>query len=148
MRHRLVSGIEQALGWQDPAALGARFAVGTLPAPARCARLLTPQRLLDTVTRRSLAPPLVRCVREGTELAAREYLTEITTRRGQVLPMVDPRGLGRVRAQGCTLVVDGLNRWDPTMEVACRALQWWAQETCQVNVYLTGAVRFTQLRSA
>lgn len=137
MRHTLVTGIEQALGWAGPSALGGEFAVGSLHDPGLGTRLLTPQHLLDTVMRRSLAPPQVRCVRDGAEIASREYLSEITTRRGQVLPMVDPAGLGRVLADGATLVVDGLNRWDPTLEIACRALQWWAHETCQVNVYLT-----------
>lgn len=137
MRHTLVTGIEQALGWSGPSALGGEFAVGSLHDPSLGTRLLTPQHLLDTVMRRSLAPPQVRCVRDGAEIASREYLSEITTRRGQVLPMVDPAGLGRVLADGATLVVDGLNRWDPTMEIACRALQWWAHETCQVNIYLT-----------
>ncbi|PRW61806.1 JmjC domain-containing protein [Actinopolyspora mortivallis] len=137
MQHRLVSGIEQALDWQGPTMLGREFAVGSLPDPSLGTRLLTPQHLLDTVMRRSLAPPQVRCVRDGAEIPSREYLSEITTRRGQVLPMVDPVGLGRVLAEGATLVVDGLNRWEPTMEIACRALQWWAHENCQVNIYLT-----------
>ncbi|MFC7344509.1 JmjC domain-containing protein [Saccharopolyspora griseoalba] len=137
MQHRLVDGIEQALGWQGPGMLGQQFAVGSLPDPRVGPRLLRPQHLLDVVMRRSLAPPQVRCVRDGAEIPAREYLSEVTTRRGQVLPMIDPARLGRVLAEGATLVVDGLNRWDPTMEVACRALQWWADELCQVNIYLT-----------
>lgn len=137
MQHRLVHGIEQALGWQGPTGLGGGFAVGSLPEADLGSRLLTPQHLLDLVMRRSLAPPQVRCVRDGAEVPTREYLSEVTTRRGQVLPMIDPVGLGRVLADGATLVVDGLNRWDPTMEIACRALQWWAHETCQVNIYLT-----------
>lgn len=137
MQHRLVTGIERALDWHGAGELGREFAVGTLADTRLGPRLLTPQRLLDVVMRRSLAPPQVRCVRDGAEVPSREYLSDVTTRRGQVLPMVDPAGLGRVLADGATLVVDGLNRWDPTMEITCRALQWWAHETCQVNIYLT-----------
>ncbi|MGH3620375.1 MAG: JmjC domain-containing protein [Sciscionella sp.] len=33
--------------------------------------------------------------------------------------------------------MDQSNAYDPTMEVACRALQWWSRETVQVNIYLT-----------
>nr|CTQ88673.1 myc induced nuclear antigen [Kibdelosporangium sp. MJ126-NF4] len=35
------------------------------------------------------------------------------------------------------MVLDSLDSFDPTMEIACRALQWWARELVQVNVYLT-----------
>nr|WP_256790296.1 cupin domain-containing protein [Frankia sp. AvcI1] len=34
-------------------------------------------------------------------------------------------------------MLDALNQFDPTMEIACRALQWWSHELVQVNVYLT-----------
>lgn len=137
MEHQLVRGIEHALNWSGPEHLGRELAVGRLPDPSLGPRLLDPQRLLDVVMRRSLTPPLVRCVRDGTNLAQGSYLTEVTTRRGQVMPMVDPDGLAQVLAEGATFVTDGLNRWDPTLEVACRALQWWTHETCQVNTYLT-----------
>ena len=137
MQHQLVRGIEQALSWSGPHKLGTELAVGRLPDPELGPRLLTPQRLLDTVLRRSLRSPLVRCVRDGQNVPESAFITEMSTRRGQVLPMVDPDGLAQVLAEGATCVVDGLNRWDPVMEVSCRALQWWAHETCQVNVYLT-----------
>lgn len=137
MKHRLVHGIEQALGWSGPEQLGQDMAVGTLPDPALGPRLLTPHRLLDTVLRRSLSPPLVRCVRDGANLPEAAYLTEVTTRRGQVVPMVSPEGLEQALTDGATFVADGLNRWDPVLEIACRALQWWSEETCQVNTYLT-----------
>ena len=35
------------------------------------------------------------------------------------------------------MVLDALDSFDPTMEVACRALQWWSRELVQVNTYLT-----------
>jgi hypothetical protein len=92
MRHRLVTGIEQALDWYGAGELGREFAVGTFADTGLGPRLLTPQRLLDGVMRRSLAPPQVRCVRDGAEVPSREYLSEVTTPRGQVLPMVDPTG--------------------------------------------------------
>lgn len=34
------------------------------------------------------------------------------------------------------MVLDALDSFDPTMEVACRALQWWSREVVQVNTYL------------
>lgn len=137
MDHQLVRGIEQALNWSGPQQLGTELAVGRLPDPDLGPRLLSPQRLLDVVMRRSLTPPLVRCVRDGTNVAQSSYLAEVTTRRGQLLPMVDPKGLAHVLSEGATFVTDGLNRWDPVLEVACRALQWWTHEQVQVNTYLT-----------
>ncbi|WP_250284633.1 cupin domain-containing protein, partial [Frankia sp. CiP1_Cm_nod2] len=38
---------------------------------------------------------------------------------------------------GCTLVLDAVNHFDSTLEVACRAFQWWLRTPVQVNVYLT-----------
>ncbi len=38
---------------------------------------------------------------------------------------------------GCTIVLDSLDTFDPTLEVACQALQWWSHELVQVNTYLT-----------
>jgi JmjC domain len=137
MDHRLVHAVEKALGWSGAGALGTRFAHGHLDDPGLCARLLTPTRLLDLVMRRSLAPPQIRCLQNGSDLHPREYITTATTRRGQAIPMVDTRRLGRLLRNGCTLVLDAADTFDPTMEVACRALQWWARELVQVNVYLT-----------
>lgn len=51
--------------------------------------------------------------------------------------MVDMHRLGHLLESGCTLVVDAINRWDATMDVACRSWQWWARERVQVNTYLT-----------
>lgn len=135
--HRLVHGVEHALGWSGPSALGRQLAQGTLPDPDLVTRLLTPRRLLDVLMRRSLSPPQVRCLRNSTELHSRDYVTETTSRRGQAIPMVDMHGLGQLLESGCTLVVDAINRWDATMEVACRSWQWWARERVQVNAYLT-----------
>lgn len=45
--------------------------------------------------------------------------------------------LGQLIRSGCTVVLDALDSFDPTMEVACRALQWWSRELVQVNTYLT-----------
>ena len=47
------------------------------------------------------------------------------------------RRLGHLLQQGCTLVLDDLAPLDATMEVACRALSWWASELVRVNTYLT-----------
>lgn len=45
--------------------------------------------------------------------------------------------IAALAAAGFTLVLDGLDTYDPTMEVACRALQWWSRELVSVNAYLT-----------
>ena len=47
------------------------------------------------------------------------------------------RRLGRLMQSGSTLVLDTVGAFDPTMEVACRAFQWWSRELVQVNAYLT-----------
>ena len=136
MDHRLVAAIEKALDWTGPDALGREFTRGALPERDLCARLLTPTRLLDLVMRRSLAPHRLQILVDGEFLHPHHYLTTATARRGQT-PMADMRRLGELLRSGCTLVVDELNTYDPTMEVACRALQWWSHELVQVNTYLT-----------
>jgi Cupin superfamily protein len=135
--HPLINGVERALGWTGPSALGIQFAQGKLPEPELVTRLLTPTRLLDVLMRRSLSPPQVRCLRNTTELHPRDYIAETTSRRGQAVPMVDMHRLGLLLESGCTLIVDAINRWDATMDVACRSWQWWARERVQVNAYLT-----------
>lgn len=45
--------------------------------------------------------------------------------------------LGQLLGSGCTVVLDTLDSFDPTMEVVCRALQWWSREVVQINTYLT-----------
>ncbi len=135
--HRLIQGVEHALGWTGPSALGTQFARGKLSDAELVSRLLTPRRLLDVLMWRSLSPPQVRCLTNGTELHPRDYITEITSRRGQTITMVDMHRLGHLLESGCTLVVDAINRWDATMDVACRSWQWWSRERVQVNIYLT-----------
>lgn len=135
--HRLIRDVERALGWTEPSALGDQFTCGRLPEPELVVRLLTPRRLLDVLMRRSLSPPQVRCLCNGIELHPRDYIVETTSRRGQAIPMLDMHRLGHLLESGCTLVVDAINRWDATMDVACRSWQWWARERVQVNTYLT-----------
>lgn len=137
MDHRLIHAVEKALGWSGPDALGTRFARGSMPDRDLCARLLTPTRLLDLIMRRSLASPQLRCFQDGTELHPNDYLTVATTRRGQNLQMADMRRLGRLLQSGCTLVLNTVGTFEPSMEVTCRALQWWSRELVQVNAYLT-----------
>jgi hypothetical protein len=134
--HRLIAGIEKALGWTGPEGLGAEFARGPLHDPELCSRLLTPTRLLDLVMRRSLAPHRLRVLVDGDDLHPQHYLTTAAARRGQTT-MADMDRLGRLLETGCTLVVDDTGVYDPTLEVACRALQWWSHELVQVNCYLT-----------
>lgn len=137
MDHRLVHAVEKAFGWSGPAEMGRRFTRGSIPDPDLCARLLTPTKLLDLMMRRSLAPPQLRCFQNGSDLHPRAYLTATTNRRGQTIQMADMYRLSRLMQMGCTLVLDTVDTFDPTMEVACRAWQWWSRELAHVNIYLT-----------
>ncbi len=137
MQHRLVSAVEDALGWNGPGPLGTGFVRGHISDPGLVERLLTPPRLLDLMMRRSLAHPQLRAFRAGEQLHTDTYLTTHTTRRGQTVPVANMRRLGQLLTAGATLVLDQANVFDPTMEVACRAVQWWARERVQVNIYLT-----------
>jgi hypothetical protein len=136
MEHRLIANIERALGWNGPNDIGGTFIRGTMPDPELCGRLLTPQRLLDLIMRRSLAPHRLQCLIDGEFVHPQRYLTTSTARRGQV-PVANMQRLGQFLKSGCTLVIDEANTYDPTLEVACRALQWWTHELVQVNAYLT-----------
>jgi hypothetical protein len=137
MDHSLVQAIEKALGWTGANGLGGLFTRGSLPDLDLCSRLLTPEKLLDVVMRRSLAPPQFRCFHNGEELHPDAYLTQVVTRRGQTLPAANMDRLGQYLRAGCTVVLDAMDSFDPTMEIACRALQWWSHELVQVNTYLT-----------
>lgn len=137
MDHRLVRGIEDALGWTGAAALGTEFALGALPDPDICARLLTPAKLLDLIARRSLVYPQLRCLQDGADLHPRDYLTMQPTSRDHRVSMANMPRIGQLLDQGCTLVLDDLGPLDATFEIACRALTWWTGELTQVNTYLT-----------
>ncbi|MDX3187744.1 cupin domain-containing protein [Streptomyces sp. MN03-5084-2B] len=137
MEHQLVAAAEKALGWSSAGDLGRRFARGSLADVELCPRLLTPTRLLDIVMRRSLAAHRLQCLVDGTFVHPQNYLTQATARRGNAVPMADMRRLGQLIDEGCTLVVDEVNTYDPTFEVASRALQWWSRELVQANTYLT-----------
>jgi len=137
MNYPLVRNVERALGWPGAGGPSHGFQRGHLPDPRLCARLLTPTGLLDLVMRRSLTPPQLRLLRDGTALPAEDYLDVTPTRRGQVIPMADMRRLAGHLADGCTLVLDAVQRLDPTLEVAARAWQWRSRTAVQVNAYLT-----------
>ena len=146
MDHRLVCDIEKALGWSGPERLGREFARGSLPDPALCERLLTPAGLLDLVMRRSLTAARLRCLQDGTDVHPHAYLTSRPMRRAEAVQMADMQRLGLLLKEGCTLILDAVNSYDPTLEIACRALQWWAHELVQVNTYLTtGSTRGFEL---
>lgn len=137
MDHRLVTGIKEALGWQDTSPLGVDFARGTMPEPAICSRILTPTKLLDLIMRRSLNTPQLRIFQDGSDVLPNDYLDPTLTRRGQNISMPNMRRIGNLIGSGCTVVLDSVDTFDPAMEVACRALQWWTHELVQVNTYLT-----------
>lgn len=137
MEHALISSIEKALGWSGPTGLGAGFVRGVLPDAGLCARILNPTKLLDVIMRRSLNAPQLRVFQDGAEIHPARFLDDSVNRRGQGVRVANMRRLGLLLEQGCTVVLDQVDQFDPTMEVACRALQWWSRETVQVNTYLT-----------
>jgi hypothetical protein len=137
MEHQLISAIEAALGWSGAEELGKDFVRGSMDDPALVSRIMTPNRLLDIAMRRSLNRPQFRCFQKGEEVHPAIYYTDSVSPRGQSIPMVNMRSLGRLLGEGATVIMDQANVFDPTMEVACRALQWWSRERVQVNAYLT-----------
>ncbi|MDT3395629.1 cupin domain-containing protein [Streptomyces sp. B1866] len=137
MDHRVVTGIESALGWDGPSHLGKQFARGSLADLGLVGRILTPARLLDLIMRRSLANPQVRCFRKGTELHPDTYLSQDVTSRGQSIRMVNMRRLRSHLREGVTLILDRAHVFDPTLEVVYRAIQWWSGERVSINLYLT-----------
>lgn len=137
MTHRLVQGIEKAFGWSDSRLLGSAFSHGKMSDSTLCERLLSPSKLLDIVMRRSLTYPQFRCLQDGKDLHPSGYLSTMTTGRGQNIEVADMRRLGQLLQAGCTLILDDVGPLDATLEVACRAVQWWAGELTRVNIYLT-----------
>lgn len=137
MDHRFVREIEKALGWAGPSALSTGFALGSIDDGALLGRLLTPHKLLDLVMRRGLNTPQFRVFQDGSELHPNRYFHDAVTRRGQAIRMADMRRLRDLMRAGCTLVLDEVDFFDPTLEATCRALQWWSRELVQVNAYLT-----------
>ena len=137
MEHRLINGIEAALGWSGSGGLGGDFARGHIDDADLMERILTPNRLLDIVLRRSLSNPQFRCFQGGEELHPNTYLVDEVSLRGQAIRMVNTHRLGGLLRQGATVVMDQVNTFDATMEVTCRALEWWSRERVQVNAYLT-----------
>jgi hypothetical protein len=133
MKHLLVESIEAALGWDGPQKLGHEFARGDVDDLELCSRLLTAERLLNTIMRRSLVSPQIRCLQDGNDLQPKAYMTD----QPNGMSLVNMQALGQLLRDGCTVVLDAMNIFDPKMEVACRALQWWSRELVQVNCYLT-----------
>ncbi|MFE5097440.1 JmjC domain-containing protein [Streptomyces sp. NPDC056638] len=136
MEHRLVTHIEKALGWDGPGSVGTAFARGRLTDPDLPARLLTPLKLLDLIKRRHLANPQLRCYTEGEEIHPSTFLSTNVNRRRQAVSQADMAALGRILNDGGTVVLDHVDFFDPTLEVACRALGWWCGELTSANAYL------------
>ncbi|MFJ9609283.1 JmjC domain-containing protein [Kitasatospora sp. NPDC101176] len=137
MEHRLVTAIETALRWDSSEPIGTGFALGRIEDCALLSRILTPNKLLDIAMRRSLNRPQFRAFQKGEEVHPAVYFTDTVSPRGQSVPMANMHRLGDLLRDGATLIMDQVNVFDPTMEVTCRALQWWARERVQVNAYLT-----------
>ncbi|MFJ7057923.1 JmjC domain-containing protein [Streptomyces microflavus] len=136
MEHRLVTHIEKALGWDGPGSVGTAFARGRLTDPELPARLLTPNKLLDLIKRRHLANPQLRCYAQGDEVHQSTFLSTNVNRRRQAVSQADMAALGRILNDGGTAVLDHVDFFDPTLEVACRALGWWSGELTSANAYL------------
>jgi hypothetical protein len=136
MEHRLVTGIEKALGWGGPGPVGTAFARGHLADPDLITRLMTPNRLLEIIRHRHLANPQLRCYAEGDEVHPSLFLSTNVNRRRQAVSQADMAALGRILNGGGTVVLDHVDFFDPTLEVACRALGWWSGELTSANVYL------------
>ncbi|MFG2703107.1 JmjC domain-containing protein [Streptomyces sp. NPDC048386] len=136
MEHRLVTGIEKALGWGGPGPVGTAFARGHLADPDLITRLMTPNRLLETIRHRHLANPQLRCYAEGDEVHPSLFLSTNVNRRRQAVSQADMAALGRILNGGGTVVLDHVDFFDPTLEVACRALGWWSGELTSANAYL------------
>ncbi|KUM99926.1 cupin [Streptomyces yokosukanensis] len=136
MEHRLVAHIEKALGWDGPGSVGTAFARGRLTDPELPARLLTPHKLLDLIKHRHLANPQLRCYAQGDEIHPSTFLSTNVNRRRQAVSQADMAALGRILNEGGTVVLDHVDFFDPTLEVACRALGWWSGELTSANAYL------------
>jgi hypothetical protein len=136
MDHRLLTEIEKAFDWNGPSQVGSAFARGSLSEPDLPARLLTPYRLLDIVRRRHLTNPQLRCYSDGNELLPSSYLSDAVNRRKQAVRQADMTALGRILDSGGTMVLDSVDAFDPTLEVACRAFGWWSGELVSANSYL------------
>lgn len=136
MEHRFVTAIEKALGWDGPGSVGTAFAHGTLADPELLTRLMTPYRLLETIQRRHLSNPQLRCYSEGQEIHPSGYLSTALNRRRQAVQQADMAALGAILNNDGTIVLDSVDAFDPTLEVACRALGWWSGELVSVNCYL------------
>lgn len=136
MDHRLVTAIEKAFGWDGPVALGTEFARGRIEDAQLPERLLTPNGLLELVMRRHLENPQIRMYSEGQVLHPAAFLTNFVSRRRQASRRTDMAAVGRILNEGGTLILDTINMFDPTLEVTCRALGWWAGETASANAYL------------
>jgi hypothetical protein len=116
--------------------VGTAFARGRLTDPELPARLLTPHKLLDLIKRRHLANPQLRCYAQGDEIHPSTFLSTNVNRRRQAVSQADMAALGRILNEGGTVVLDHVDFFDPTLEVACRALGWWWGELTSANAYL------------
>jgi hypothetical protein len=52
------------------------------------------------------------------------FLDDMTSRRGQAVRIAGIPRLVNLRRAGCTVVLDGIDAFDPMMDVACGALGW------------------------
>lgn len=137
MRHRLVDQIVAAFKWVGSGEIGRDFVWGRFDDSEVCTGLLTVHRMLELIMRRSLSPHLFRCLVNGDDIHPQRYIKMAAGRRGYSVPIADMERIGDLLKVGCTLILDQANVYDPSLEVACRALQWWSNESVQVNLYLT-----------
>lgn len=137
MNHQLIDQLLFAFKWKGPEGIGREFVWGQFEDKALCKRILTPHRMLDLIMRRSLAHHRLRCLVDGEDIHPQRYIKMSTSRRGYSVPIADMNRIGGLLETGCTIILDEVNMYDPSLEFTCRALQWWSGDTVQVNLYLT-----------
>jgi hypothetical protein len=134
--HPLPVELSKGLAWSDEIGLGRAFCQSPRAISAPLG-LLSLDRFYDLILERSLEPPQLRCFQDASELHPNDYLVRVTSRRRASQRLVDTVRLSQLLDDGVTVVLDAVDSMDPTLEVGCRALQWWLGEYVQVNAYLT-----------
>ncbi|HEY0717860.1 MAG TPA: cupin domain-containing protein [Streptosporangiaceae bacterium] len=98
--------------------------------------LFSPAAADELLTDRALRTPFIRMAREGSVLAA-ECFTASGGFGAQVADQVDPAMVLREFAAGATIVLQGLHRTWPALQVFTRELVAELGHPAQVNAYIT-----------
>jgi hypothetical protein len=109
-------------------------AAGTLPRDF--GDLFSPAAADELLTDRALRTPFIRMAKEGSVLAA-DCFTASGGFGAHVADQVDPAGVLREFADGATIVLQGLHRTWPALQVFTRDLVAELGHPAQVNAYIT-----------